>query len=181
MHDTQDKLWWCEKGVELETRFVNDVAPRLGIPAVINPEKAHNPYAPDLLVDGHIADLKYQGKPYFKALEQGGVDSQYAVSFNGKDYERYGLKYPEIEIFFWVHWEETSRVIGGKPYSVNFMRGVWRTPFRALAALCDKAQSHAYRNRIGDKAGNAKDSYVVDLRDMECVIMSNRVYNGRGK
>lgn len=175
MHNPQDKLWWCRKGEELERHFVDNVAPRLGINAVINPEKRENPYAPDLLVDNRLADLKYQGLPYYTSYVSHQVDNNWAVMFNKKDYERYSCKYPDITLYFWVHWSEAEREIGGTTYRVTPLRGVWVAPFADMHRLVAKAPLHTYKNRVGDKEGNARDSYVLDLRDMKCIIMSNRV------
>lgn len=132
MHSPEDKSFWILAGEEKERLFVEAVLPRLGFRGSVNPAKQTDRYAPDLLVEGRLADLKCQRTPFFRASELYGVEAQYAVTFNRKDFERYRTDWPSIDIFFWVHWQETERQIGGRTYSVEEMAGVWRASFPAL-------------------------------------------------
>jgi hypothetical protein len=165
----QDKAYWIRDGEKKEGSFVSLVLPALGFRGEINPAKAADPYAPDLLVEGHLADLKCQRTPFFKARELHGVDPQYAVTFNRKDVERYSAQYPSIDIYFWIHWQETMRVIGGKTLSVNPIAGVWRASFATIRHLVElrSVRSHDYLHRLFDDAGNARSSYVFDVRRFE--------------
>lgn len=171
MHNPQDKSYWCKWGADMERRFVNDVAPYLNINAQINPEKRRNKYAPDLLVDGHLADLKYHECPFFLSNALYQVDNQYSVTFNCKDFERYARLYPDLLIFMWLHFVDTEMEVGGRRYRVRPLRGVWKAPFQRVAKLVSKAPVHAYKNRKDDRIGNARDSYVLDIRDFDCVAM----------
>ncbi len=45
------------------------------------------------------------------------------------------------------------------------MEGIWRISFQKLIGLSKKSPIHEYQQRINDQAGNARDSYVLDLRD----------------
>jgi hypothetical protein len=171
MHDVQDKSYWCALGVEQEKQFVTKICPYLHINAVINPEKVHNPYAPDLLVNGEVADLKYQSIPFFMSNALYHKDSQYVVVFNKKDFERYMHYYPHITIYFWVHFTDTAADIGGEHYEVKPMRGVWRVPFKRICELIPDAPLHHYKNRVDDHKGNGKASYLLDVRQMEQVAM----------
>jgi hypothetical protein len=111
VRDTEDKLAWCADGVERENDFVARVAPALKLDAKINPEKETNIYAPDLVVNGVVSDLKSQTTPFYTARRMfrnvkrpQGIDPQYAVSFNRKDYLRYKEHYPNLDVYFWVEW-----------------------------------------------------------------------------
>lgn len=118
---------------------------------------------------GTFADLKCQRTPFFKASELYNVDPQFAVTFNAKDFERYRGSYPSIDIFFWVAWQTTQKTIGGQRYRVEPMAGVWRASFPALRRQIEEkgVGAHAYLERLFDAQGNAKHSYVFDLRRFE--------------
>lgn len=177
MRDTEDKLAWCADGIEREIDFVERIAPRLKLNAKINPEKKTNPFAPDLLVNEKMADLKSQTTPFFtarkafKAPQQpGGIDPQYAVTFNRKDYLRYREQYPELDIYFWVEWKELENY-GTK---VRPLIGVYRVPFSQLAAHIEsgEAKLHTYQRRESDQMGNARDSYGFDVRNFETLYQA---------
>lgn len=169
VHSPEDKAWWCEAGAEKECVFVEQVLPLLGFSGVINPAKQYDPFAPDLVVNGHLADLKSQRTPFFKAKELFGVDPQFAVSFNDKDYHRYAEQYPDIDIYYWVVWQTTSRRIAGEERRVKPMAGVWRASFAALRNRIEheSVRSHTYLHRLLDGQGNGKSSYMFDLRKFE--------------
>jgi len=128
----QDKAFWVEVGRDKKTEFVERILPGLGFDGSVNPAKAADPYAPDLIVEGHLADLKSQRMPFFKAREKYGVDPQFAVTFNEKDFLRYRDRYPSMDIYFWVVWQTCERTIANVRYSVRPMAGVWRASFPAL-------------------------------------------------
>jgi hypothetical protein len=168
-HSSQDKNFWVEAGADKERVFVEQVLPELGFKGDLNPEKQLDPYAADLVVEGHLADLKCQRTPFFKAQELYEIDSQFAVTFNQKDYERYCDRYPSVDIFFWVVWQTTAKEIGDRVYTVNPMAGVWRASFPALRRNIEQQRvgAHAYLERLFDTQGNAKKSFVFDLRRFE--------------
>jgi hypothetical protein len=153
MHDLSDKQWWCKYGEELEREFVG-IASGYGLDACINPEKDRDKYAPDLVVDGRIADLKVQTVPFFTAGRY-GLDPQYTVTFNFKSRKQYALYYPDIVIYFLVNWRTLE--MGG--VTVQPLYGVWRVEFRDMKF----GVLHEYKNKR--KGGNAKASYLMDLRD----------------
>jgi hypothetical protein len=136
---------------------------------VINPAKAADVYAPDLIVEGHLADLKCQRTPFFKAQELYGIDPQFAVTFNTNDFERYRDAYPSLDIYFWISWQRTEMTIRGESYSVKPMAGVWRASFPAIRRRIQEQRvgAHAYLHRLFDTQGNAKSSFVFDLRQFE--------------
>lgn len=166
MHDLQNKGFWCEHGLSKELVFVEKIGCKMGV--ILNPEKEMSPYVPDLLQthNNQIADLKTQNTPLFQAQERYGIPPQFAVTFNLKDYERYSRLYKDIAIFFCVEWLATSFTSSaGKQTSVQPMKGVWWTELARIHELIKAAPIHSYRQRVNDTKGNAKASYVFDLRD----------------
>ncbi len=171
--DNEDKLAWCEKyGDQVEGEFCINRLHALGVPGYLNPEKVSNKYVHDLFLVLK-ADLKTVRTPLFKAKDLYGIDPQYAVTFNLKDALRYKNLYPNIVVIFDVKWREDycSMDIGGQAYSVNPMH---QTYFGFLsdiknAILAGNNQKITYRNRLSDTSGNAKESYVFDVRKLHLI------------
>ncbi|MEQ8473015.1 MAG: hypothetical protein RIC35_17605 [Marinoscillum sp.] len=165
--DLQDKAFWCRHGSRIEESFVAEYGTKLG--AEINPEKNSNPYVPDLLIkEQYLADLKTQNTPFFSASERYGYDPTYTVVFNEKDRRRYSEKYPDIYILFWVDWMATRMEFpSGKSYRCEYLCGVWAVSFERLNTLCNTAPLHDYQQRKKDELGNAKASYLIDLRNLK--------------
>lgn len=162
--DLQAKSIWCKDGEKIELAFVSRYGGKLNLK--INPEKATNPYAPDLVFgENHLADLKTQNTPFFKAKNLYGIDPSYAVVFNRKDAVRYYEKYPGISIYFWVEWHSVKFVMGTFENKVQYISGVWRIPFKSLVELLKTAPKHEYQQRKNDQKGNAKSSFVLDIRN----------------
>jgi hypothetical protein len=169
-HDTEDKGWWLRHGEKLETRFVDLCREKLGLDARINPDKALDPTVPDLIVEGLLADLKTQNTPFFTAGRY-GLDPRFAVTFNRKDYERYKKLYPEVIVYFWLDWTQTE----WKDSHVDYYGGFFRLPFSTLSQLIEKgAPEHQYIHRKGDRAGNAKSSFVLDVRLFEPLFVAEK-------
>ncbi|MDD4804919.1 MAG: RecQ family ATP-dependent DNA helicase, partial [Candidatus Pacebacteria bacterium] len=144
--------------------------------AQINPKKETDPTVPDLIVEGQLSDLKTQKTPFFTAYRyhkmENGIpvpyNPAYTVTFNHKDYKRYNKLYPDIDIYFWVKWKETSYSSSfGTSVQVANVSGVWIANFDQLKYLIEEKQYHLheYSKRI-TRAGNARDSYLIDLRDL---------------
>jgi hypothetical protein len=173
MHNTEDKQWWVLEYRKNEDDFVNLVAPKLGLKAEINPEKETNPFAPDLIVNEKLADLKCQQTPFFKSNVFYKIPNQYAVTFNHKDYVNYSEKYPDITIYYWIDWQLLSKTIRGETFTVEPMSGIWRVHFSRIKAMIEtqKTNLHTYLRRTEDSVGNAKDSYVFDLRSFENLFL----------
>lgn len=164
--DLQDKKLWCKDGEKIEEVFVGKFGESLDL--IINPEKKENPYAPDLLYQSeHLADLKTQNTPFFKAKELYGIDSSYAVVFNRKDAIRYYRNYPDIIIYFWVEWHSVRFEMGSFSREVEYISGVWSIPFKLLVEILKDAPLHSYQQRVADQKGNARDSFVLDIRKEE--------------
>lgn len=171
---TEEKKAWCELGLEQEYKFVDSVCPALGISACMNPEKKTNPYVPDIYVKEKLSDLKYQGTPFFTAGIQWGISPRYAVSFNLKDFVRYSTRYPEIMVYFWIHWEVLEYQLGDNLIKVPMLRGVWETPFQELKKEVKRHPIvHYYAGRCNDNQGNAKDSFILDIRKFTCLTSSD--------
>lgn len=179
-HDTEDKEWWVKKGMQDEAVFVEDVAAKIGLAARLNPAKAENPYAPDLVVNGKIADLKHQTTPFFTAGVKYGLTPRFAVTLNRNDYRRYVDHYPAIDIYFWVDWAVTEAEFHGRRYRVEPLEGIWLA-YLPLITECihdGKAPLHPYQRRVDDEQGNAKWSYVLDLRWFECLWSTDSDHYG---
>ena len=134
----------------------------------INPEKAYNKYAPDLVFEDNIADLKYQGTTFHKSREMFGIPPEKAVTFNGKDFRRYKEKYPGIQVLFWVdRKQETWTDRSGKKYVSPESHGVFKAPLSLIEKLINqRAKKWFYRGRVNDRSGNAKFSYVLNTDDL---------------
>lgn len=158
IHNTEDKDYWVEKGRELEDEFVQTVAPVAGLDARINPAKDDDKYAPDLLVDGELADLKTQHTPFFTAGKY-GIQPHFCVTFNTKDKTRYVKKYGDLPVYFWVKFE------AGRQYGAHCkaQEGVW---LGYAAKMLGPV--HKYKRRGGQAEWqNASGSMLIDLRDLE--------------
>ena len=164
----QAKKNWCKDGEKIEHAFVRTHGQNLGLE--INPEKTTNPYAPDLLYNNEqLADLKTQNTPFFKAEKLYGIDPSYAVVFNRKDAVRYYREYPNIIIYFWVEWHSVKFQMGNFERNVKYINGVWRIDFQDLIEVLKSSKEHFYQQRVNDTKGNAKSSFVLDIRNKKFV------------
>ncbi|WP_422083410.1 hypothetical protein [Ulvibacterium sp.] len=162
--DLQAKSTWCKDGESIEEAFVSRYGRALDLQ--MNPDKKTDPYAPDLLEKGEfLADLKTQNTPFFKARKLYGIEPSYAIVFNRKDARRYHKVYPDIIIYFWVEWHSVKFVMGNFQQTVGYINGVWRIPFKNLVELLKVAPEHSYQQRKNDNKGNAKSSFVLDIRN----------------
>lgn len=169
MHDTEDKQWWMRAGQMRRVAFAELIAPTLGLPVELNPANDADHTQAELFVGGVPCDLQCPTTPFFKAEELYGIPVKHAVTWNRVDYQRYLDGGGGIDLLWWVHWDETQKVIGRRPYSTAFLTGVWRVPYEAIAERIrsGKTPLHVYKRRVGDKRGNAKESYILDLRRFE--------------
>lgn len=177
--DNQDKKSWCRAAEGQERKFVTERLFQLGIGGFVNIDKLSDPYTHDLQVMFR-SDLKSVTTPLFKAQELFGLDPQYTVTFNHKDGKRYSTLYPNIIVFFDVNWAVTSKRIGQKVYEVAPMHetyaGFLSDIGRAIRACGTK--SVAYQQRVDDTAGNAKSSWVFDVRHLHKIDIMNCDKNG---
>ena len=175
-HDTEDKSYWVEKyGLQNEIKFCEIICPQINRSAIINPEKEKDPLAPDLIVNGRLAELKYQSTPFYSSSHYYGCDPQYTVTFNEKDYLNYKEKYPDLDIFFWVDYPHIKKVHKNKEVTIQKLEGVYFINFRDLAKMIENNEVplHSYLRRTEDLIGNAKRSYLLDIRKMECLLMKS--------
>lgn len=166
--DLQEKVRWCGIGETIEEAFARKYKDLLNVK--INPVKETNPYAPDLLIkDKHIGDLKTQNTPFFMAKEKFSMDPTTTVVFNLKDRVRYAEKYPDVTIIFWVDWMALKMIhkTSGKNYECQELHGVWAASFNRLCKIMDSSPIHHYSRRQNDLKGNAKASYVIDLKKLQ--------------
>ncbi|WP_309572503.1 hypothetical protein [Deinococcus sp.] len=171
MHGTEDRAHWFALGCEQEAAFVADTAPRLGARMSINPAKATDEYAIDLLWEvrpgEHVpTDLKTQSTPFFSARTY-GKDPGRTVTFNFKDLRRYERHYPQARVLFHVNWTLTQMTLRGQVCRVPPLHGVWWADIPGIRALVNRDDArHAYQRRVGDTQGNARDSYLLALDDL---------------
>ena len=167
-HNTEDRDWWYLHGEKEEKRFVELCRVKFGLDAEINPEKDTNKYAPDLVVNGIVSDLKSQTTPFFTANRY-KLDPRFTVTFNRKDYERYKTHYPNIDIYFWINWSQTESKWG----SVKYLAGIYMAPFTALEKMIEApAQEHHYLNRQDVGNRNARSSFLLDVRHLTCLFFT---------
>ncbi len=178
---TEDKLAYCIKASdEQEPAFVNFIN-SLGndlIKMEINPDKVHDPYTHDLIINGKIpGDLKTQDTPFFKSDILYNVDPQWAITYNHKDYLRYKEKYTNkggnIILFFDVKRKAQTMF----DHTTQPMRAIFYAKASEIESLIESktVPLHEYQNRVNDTSGNAKSSYVIDVRLFNMIY-----YSGKG-
>jgi hypothetical protein len=166
--ETENKLDWCN-GAEIQERmFAVSRLFDLSLTGYINPQKKTDKFTHDLFVNFPV-DLKSVQTPLFKAQDLYGIDPQYAITFNEKDFKRYKSLYPNIIVIFDINWIETEKRIGDVMYSVQPMH------MTVAGFLADIKSAHIksgcrtieYQKRVNDTKGNAKTSYVLDARFLQ--------------
>ena len=162
--DLNDKMAWCDAGAKAEREFTVGRLHDLGVASWINPAKRTDPYTHDLFVS-FPADVKTIRTPLFRAGDLWGIDPQYAITFNRKDYDRYKLLYPNIIVLFDVRWEDPLiKELGGRLYEVQPMHLTAAASLRQIEQGVRMGKVIEYKGRVNDTAGNAKESYVFDVR-----------------
>ena len=161
--DTEDKRSWCKYGEDRERDFCK-IADYYGFSCKKNPAKENDPFTHDHIInDTYDADLKTVCTPFFTANKY-GFDPDHTITFNKKDYERYLGKYDPFKFFiiFWVRWKEQEKY----KVKVKIKMGVWVASLAITKGCIESGQAklHEYQKRKDDQAGNAKDSYILDLR-----------------
>ena len=161
--NNENKSAWIELGSKYEKEFVK-LLMRHGVKAKINPAKKTNPYLPDLLVEGRVAELKTRRTPFFKT-KQYGISPDTATTINQKDIERYIKTNPGMLVFFWGYWPKQER------YGVEVKECcvVWFAMMDKLKKICDSAPVNHYENRSGED-GNKVTSYIIDLNDLRLMF-----------
>jgi len=170
-----DKQAYVDWGVEVERLFKNEIAPHIGLTVKFNAEKKTNVGAIDFVIDhSYLADLKYQGKPFFSCCLKNpkhDLNPQTTVSYNYDD-----TKYADdVWVIFLVNWEilKGSDVPGydyaGAPWQrvfVNPMGGVWRIKVSDIKKFIAEGMAplHEYDREL-DANGmmNESHSYLLDL------------------
>ena len=147
----QDKKAYVEWGGAQEHPFTQKNAVK-GWRFAMNPEKAHNPYAHDLFACVPI-DLKTMDRQWDHSQRMFGIPSEWAVSINTKDFVKYARECENIIIVLDVRWLNAV-------YTITLDRARYLIGRR-------RAKRHFYKDRVDDEDGNAKDSFVFDLRDLD--------------
>lgn len=177
-HDTEDKSYWVNQyGTKKEIEFCNLMNSIGGYSTIPNPSKQFDKYAPDILVNGALSDLKYCGTPFYTARKYHGLDPQFVITFDDKDYLRYKSKYPEILIYFWVEYPDASGQFGGESISIRKVNHIFEIPFNRMMQYIELGgiPHHTYKRRLADEIGNSRGSYLFDIRSMKCIFKGTDV------
>ena len=145
----QDKHAYCKLGERMERQFLTKSFD-CGLSFVMNPSKHENKYTHDFFAM-FPCDLKTQSTK-FRTANRYNINSDYAITINKKDIDRYNKLYPHIILIIDVQFPEYKST----HYAPLFM----------LNRLIKKgsAKLHVYQERVNDTQGNAKESYVFDSR-----------------
>ena len=171
-HNTEDKNYWVDKfGPKNELKFCDIVCPIIKRHGILNPEKVTNPYVPDLIVEERLSDLKYQSTPFYSCGHYYNYDPQFTCTFNLKDFTHYGQKYPNLDLYYWVDYPDMEKVHRNKEIHIHRMEAIFVINYQDLKTLIETKKSplHSYLGRTNDTKGNAKSSYLIDVRDMNCL------------
>lgn len=148
--DNEDKQAWCSYGEKQEIKFIKERQVS-GWDLKLNPEKKSNKYVYDLTATCPV-DLKTMKTPFYTSSDY-GVPSSRAITINRKDLVRYAKLYPNIIILCDVQYMNRMFIV---------------TIDRAKKLVkAGKAKLHTYENRKDDDKGNARDSYVFDVNDLD--------------
>jgi hypothetical protein len=137
-----------------------------GVSGRINSEESHT-LKVELLGKVHAVQT-----PLFKAQELYGINPQYAVTFNIEDWDNYTDSYRNAVIIFDVQWRDSlSMVINDVEYRVEPMHATY---FGFLTDICQAIEAGgkkviSYQRRVNDTRGNAKESFVFDVRRLHRV------------
>jgi hypothetical protein len=145
----EDKLAWCEHGDSMEKKFVIKSMDS-GLSIFRNPAKKKDPYVHDIfaVIQSDIKSIKTP----FNTAHRYGIDSEYAITINEKDVVRYNSLYPNIMLLLDIEYPKYKGVRLASLYRINRLIEM------------DRAKKHTYLNRVDDKSGNAKASYIFDYR-----------------
>ena len=179
--DVENRAAWYESGASQEEVFAKRYGHKLNVR--INPAKATDPSALDLLHNASLADLKCQQTPLFTARRHYRIDPAYAVTFNLKDalnYGPWGNNHPDLHIFYWVDWVSVKMVMGGNTFTAQPLQGVWHVPYASLEQMRKTAPIHWYIRRWKVPEQNPETANV--LRQFEPRLVENgQVAAIRGK
>ena len=171
MINTENKNWWVKEGYKYELKFIDFCKNKLKMNIKMNPDKETNPYVPDLIVNEKLADLKTQTTPFFTSKRY-NFNPNYTVTFNKKDFNKYNKLYSNIDIYFWVNWKDTN----WNGLSVNSLHGIFFSSFNNLKKIINENKvEHFYKKRVNDVIGNAKSSYLIDVRKLERIYYDNSI------
>ena len=161
MHNTEDKKWWIEYGVKKEAEFLQWCEERNLYAGL---QKSSAPvYYPEFTYQGRYLDLKTVQTPFFMAGKKYGIDPNFAITLNTQDVLDCTHKYPKCQIIFDIDWESTTQF----GVSVKARKEIRFLSYEKMQELIKEAPIHQYHKRGDDLQGNAKGSYILDVRDIE--------------
>jgi len=186
LHDTEDKNWWLQWGEGKEKAFKTFCEKQSILPGLdFNPERAggKNKGAPEFVYKDCYLDVKVQNQPFFESAKLYKIPPRYAVTLNWSDVRDVREKYQECVIIYWVNWVPVKYIKTAPRktmpprevanITIDSLHGIWMIDPPKLFKLEEKAIKdgtlHWYLRRFGDKKGNAKSSYVIDIRDADLI------------
>jgi hypothetical protein len=156
--NNQDKAAWIRVGDAWEKQFEGSELGS-GVAIYRNPAKDRDPYAYDFRL-GMPCDLKTRRTRFYTA-DRYNINPYSAITINKNDIDRYREMWPHIVIIFDVRYPNEVDRRGIKYGKLETIR------YSPLYYIIDKinrdlAKLHYYEQRVNDRSGNAKESYVLD-------------------
>ena len=184
LHNTEDKDWWLRWGEDKEKAFRQFCNEKGVLPGLaFNPERegGKNKGAPEFVWHNQYLDVKVQNQPFFESVKRFKIPPRYAITLNWRDVRDVREKYPGCLIVYWVNWvsvkylktmpRKTKSPREVENISIEPLHGIWEINPTKLFQIEEKAikagNLHWYARRYGDTRGNAKSSYVIDIRDAD--------------
>lgn len=146
----EDKDLWVALGEDYEDEFIR-YQEFDEVKITRNPEKDSNQYSYDMRIS-MPCDLKTIRTEWRLSEKLFGIDKKTAISINVKDVNRYNQLYPNIVIVLDVQLPSYKKVHWTELTTINRLI---RTGL---------AKKHTYKNRVDDSKGNAKESYIFDVK-----------------
>lgn len=174
LHNTEDKNWWLLYGNKKEEAFIKFAEEKGILPGIqLNPERPMKPWLPEFIYEGKYADLKEQTTPFFTAKKY-NVPPRYAFTLNVRDVNDIAEKYSGCQLIIYINWLAVrfQMFSGGQiinEISVVPLQGVWLLKPIDLEIFLTNSPIHSYKRRFNDTRGNAKDSYVIDVRKLNLI------------
>ncbi|MEI7509697.1 MAG: hypothetical protein WCJ62_09575 [Flavobacterium sp.] len=169
-----NKLWYLEYGVNREKSFVDvyNQYVRKG-DMEFNKNKEENVYLPDLMLDNKEVELKTHETPFFTSLNY-GIPPEFCFSFGSRPSRRYQDKL-DLPILVWYNPLYTISKFGSVS---NKASGIYSILTKDILVMIEeKGKKHTHLGRIDDMKNNDKANFLLDIRDFNCLIKFDGVFD----